>query len=342
VTDATVENAAAETLPFGLATRGRGSLARWVLGRVALSLLILVGVSILVFAATQALPGDPAQQILGHAAAPEQLAALRQELGLDRPLVSQYGHWIYGVLQGDLGDSLATKQSVTSLISDRAVNSLALVLLSAGIAIPLSLLIGTAGAIRRDRPFDHATQLGLIVLTALPEFVIGLALLVLLATSVWTILPAVALIPPGESPFAHPRELVLPVLTLVLAVVPYLARLQRGALVDVLESEYVQMARLKGLPERLVIRRHALRNSLVPVIQGSALTLIYLTGGIVTIEYLFAYPGLGSALAAAVQSRDLPVVQAIVLLFAAAYVVFNLAADLLTVYVSPRLRTGRR
>jgi peptide/nickel transport system permease protein len=342
VTDATVENAAAETLPFGLARRGRGSLARLVLGRVALSCLILIGVSILVFAATQALPGDPAQQILGHAAAPEQLAALRKKLGLDRSLVSQYGHWASGVLQGDLGDSLATQQSVSSLISDRGLNSLALVVLAAAIAIPLSLLIGTLGAVRRDRAFDQSTQLGLIVLTALPEFVIGLALLVLLATSVWKVLPAVALIPPGDSPFQHPRELALPVLTLVLAVVPYLARLQRAALVDVLESDYVQMARLKGLPEHLVIRRHALRNSLVPVIQGSALTLIYLTGGIVTIEYLFAYPGLGSALAAAVQSRDLPVVQGIVLVFAGAYVVFNLAADLLTVYVSPRLRTGGR
>ena len=131
-------------------------------------------------------------------------------------------------------------------------------------------------------------------------------------------------------------------LTLVLAVVPYLARLQRAALLDVLGSEYVQMARLKGVREHVVIRRHALRNALVPLIQGSALTLIYLTGGIVTVEYLFAYPGLGSALTSAVQARDMPVVQGIVLLFAASYVFFNLAADLLTVYVSPRLRTGRR
>jgi len=132
------------------------------------------------------------------------------------------------------------------------------------------------------------------------------------------------------------------VMTLVLAVVPYLARLQRAAMIDVLESEYVQMARLKGVRERTVIRRHALRNSVVPIIQGSALAMIYLTGGIVTIEYLFAYPGLGSALAAGVQSRDLPLVQAIVLLFAASYVLFNLLADVLTIVVSPRLRTGFR
>jgi peptide/nickel transport system permease protein len=339
-TDATVEGAAAEALPLAPATRRRGSLTRWMLVRIGLSALILVGVTVLVFLATQALPGDPAQQILGHAAAPDQLAALRKNLGLDHSLVHQYVHWIGGLLHGDLGVSLSTRDRVSSIVSDRAQNSLALVVLSAGIAIPLSVLIGTFAAVRRDRVFDHTSQLLLLVLTALPEFVIGLALLLLFSTTVIKWLPAVAIIPPGESAFAHPRELALPVFTLVLAVVPYLARLQRAALLDVLGSEYIQMARLKGIPEHVVIRRHALRNALVPLIQGSALTLIYLTGGIVTVEYLFAYPGLGSALTSAVQARDMPVVQGIVLLFAGAYVFFNLAADLLTVLVSPRLRTG--
>jgi peptide/nickel transport system permease protein len=295
-----------------------------------------------VFAATQALPGDPAHLILGHSAAPDQLAALRTELGLDRPLIAQYGHWLGGVLSGSLGTSLATHESVSAVISSRGLNSLALVTCAAGIAIPLSLLLGTYAAVRRERPFDHGSQLVLLVLASVPEFVLGLVLLILFATSVFTWLPAVALIPPGENAFEHPSELALPVLTLVLAVVPYLARLQRAAMIDVLESDYVQMARLKGLHERTVIRRHALRNSIVPIIQGSALTLIYLTGGIVTIEYLFAFPGLGSALAAGVQSRDVPVVQAIVLVFAASYVIFNLLADVLTIYASPRLRTRFR
>jgi peptide/nickel transport system permease protein len=342
LTDTTVENAAAEALPLAPPTKREGSLLWWTLERLGFSVLILIGVSLLVFIATQALPGDPAQSILGHAAAPDQIAALRQELGLDRSLFVQYLDWAWGLLRGDLGVSLASRQPVDSIVADRAQNSLALVVLSAGIAIPLSILIGTIAAVRRDRAFDHTSQILLLVLTALPDFVIGLALLLMLSTQVLTWLPAVALIPPGESAFLHPKELALPVLTLVLAVVPYLARLQRAALLDVLGSEYVQMARLKGIPEYLVIRRHALRNALVPLIQGSALTLIYLTGGIVTVEYLFAYPGLGSALTDAVKARDMPVVQGIVLLFAAAYVVFNLAADLLTVYVSPRLRTGRR
>lgn len=331
-----------EELGTGLGRDDLPSLTLWIVKRLALSVFILLGVSILVFAATQALPGDPARQILGHAASPTQLVALRHELGLDRSLLSQYTHWIGDLLRGSPGTSLTTHESVSSIISGRGLNSLALVVCSAGIAIPLSLLLGTFAAVRRDRPFDHASQLVLLVLTALPEFVIGLGLLLLLATSVFKALPAVALIPPGDNAFGHPSELALPVMTLVLAVVPYLARLQRAAMIDVLDSEYVQMARLKGVRERSVIRRHALRNSVVPIIQGSALAMIYLTGGIVTIEYLFAFPGLGSALAAGVQSRDLPVVQAIVLLFAASYVIFNLLADVLTIYASPRLRTRFR
>jgi peptide/nickel transport system permease protein len=319
---------------------GGGHLG-WVARRLAVSIVILAGVSILVFTATQALPSDPATQILGRGAAPEQIEALREELGLDRPLHSQYFAWVGDLLRGSLGNSLATRDSVASLVGDRAVNSLALVLLSALIAVPLALLLGTIAAMRRDGVYDHVSQVVLLVLTAVPEFVIGLLLLVLFATSVLTWLPAVAIIPPGESAFSHPKELALPVLTLVLAVVPYLARLHRGAVIEVLESEYVEMARLKGLPERVVIGRHALRNALVPAVQGTSLTLIYLTGGVVTIEYLFAYPGLGSALAAAVQSRDLPVVQGIVIIFATAYVLFNLAADVLTVFLSPRLRTRR-
>ena len=315
--------------------------ARWLLRRLLFSVIVLFGVSVLVFAATQALPGDPAVQILGHGAQPAQLAALRSRLGLDRPLPSQYAHWLGNLLSGSLGESLTSHQAVGALVRDRGLASLTLVLASALIAIPLALVLGSVGAMRRDRPFDHATQLILLVLTAVPEFVIGLVLLILFATSVFKWLPAVALIPSGASAFRHPKELALPVLTLVLAVLPYLARLQRAAMIDVLESEYVQMARLKGLPERLVVRRHALRNSVVPVVQGSALTLIWLTGGIVTIEYLYAYPGLGSALTGAVGGRDLPVVQAIVLLLASVYVVVNLVADLLTVFLIPRLRTRR-
>lgn len=329
-----------QPLPQLRASGGRG-LGYWLLRRLFFACFVLLGVSIIVFAATEALPGDTAVQILGRGALPQQLAALRHQLGLDRPLVSQYLHWLGNFLTGSLGESVSSHEAVSGLLLDRGLASLTLVLASAGIAIPVALVLGSYGAVRRDRAADSATQVVLLVLTALPEFVIGLVLLIVFATSVFKLLPAVAIVPSGGSAFRYPRELVLPVATLVLAVIPYLARLQRAAMIDVLESEYVQMARLKGLPERLIVRRHALRNSVIPVVQGSALTLIWLTGGIVTIEYLFAYPGLGTALTTAVEARDLPMVQAIVLLMAAVYVVVNLAADLLTVLLIPRLRTGR-
>ena len=189
----------ADDRPAGAVGPGAAhSTARWVLRRIVLSLFVLLGVSVLVFVATQALPGDPAVQILGRSAQPAQLAALRHELGLDRSLPSQYAHWLGNLLRGSLGHSLASSQSVGSLLLDRALASLTLVLLSAMIAIPLALLIGTLGAVRRDRPLDHVAQTGLLVLTALPDFVIGLVLLIVLSISVVKLLPAVALVPPGR------------------------------------------------------------------------------------------------------------------------------------------------
>jgi peptide/nickel transport system permease protein len=320
---------------------GNARLSVWVLRRVALSLLTLFGVSIIVFVATQVIPGDPARLILGHVT-PQQEAAFNKAHGLDQPLVKQYLDWLGNVVTGSLGTSIASHEAVTSIIGRRGLNTLTLVFFSALISIPLSVLIGTISAVRRDRPVDHGIQTVLLALTAMPEFVIALLLLVLLSTTVFTLLPAVAVIPPGQTAIQNPEILILPVLSLVLAVVPYVARLQRATMIDVLDSEYVHMARLKGLRERTIIRRHAMRNSLVAVIQGASLTLIYLTGGVVTIEFLFAYPGLGSALTSAVQTRDLPVIQGIVLVFAAAYVLINLLADLLTVYVTPKLRTRFR
>ena len=323
------------------AADGRSRLSVWVLRRIGLSVFTLLGVSILIFAATEAIPGNPAREILGRVTN-AQIVAFDQEHGLTGSVVSRYLRWLHGVVTGHFGTSLASHQSVISIIGSRGLNSLALVFFSAVIAIPVALLVGTIAAVSHDRPLDHGLSLVLLVLTALPEFVIGLAMLIIFATTVFTILPSVAVIPAGQNAFEHPTQLALPVLTLVLAVMPYLARLQRGTMIDVLDSEFVHMARLKGVRERTIVRRHALRNSLVAVIQGSSITLIYLTGGVVTIEFLFAFPGLGSALTAAVQSRDLPVIQMIVLVFAAAYVVFNLLADFLTVWVTPRLRTRFR
>jgi peptide/nickel transport system permease protein len=310
----------------------------WVLRRLGLGIVVLFLVSLVVFFATQALPADPAEAILGKNATPERLDALRAELGLNEPIVEQYLSWIGGVVHGDFGTSLATRTSVTDLLDGRLVNSLVLLVLTAGIAIPVSIALGSYAGIRSGSRGDRAVLTTGFVLNAIPEFVIGMVLIILLSTTVFHLLPAVSLIPDGESPLKHPKELVLPVLTLVIATVPYLYRLVRASMMDVLASDYIQMARLKGVPTSLVVRRHALPNALVPTIQASALVMAYLLSGTVVIEYLFRYPGLGSSLSEAINNRDLPVIQAIVLIFATGVVLFNLVADIMTVLVTPRLR----
>jgi peptide/nickel transport system permease protein len=311
----------------------------WIVRRLLLGVLTLFVVSVVVFAATQALPDDPARVILGQNATPENVRTLNQELGLDKPLVEQYTSWLGGVVTGDFGDSYAASAPVSELIGNRITNTLTLVLLVTIIAIPLSLLLGVLAASRRDGGFDRTVLLTSLALASLPEFVVGILLITLFATTVLTILPPVANIAPGEAPLAHLDHLVLPVVTLVVATVPYLFRHVRGSMIDVLESDYVQAARLHGLSERAVVLRHALPNGLVPAIQGTALALAYLTGGVVVIETLFEYPGLGSLLADSVQNRDMPVIQAVILIFATAYILFNLVADVLTMYLTPRLRT---
>jgi peptide/nickel transport system permease protein len=292
-----------------------------------------------VFAATQALPGDPARAILGRTATPASLKALREQLHLDRPVVSQYISWVTGLLRGDLGTSLAAQVPVSQLLSGRLLNSAFLVLCAGLLSIPLSIAIGSYAALRRDRTFDVSTSAVTLLFAALPEFVVGISLVVLFATTVFHVLPAISLIPPGGKPWDQPKALILPTLTLIIAVTPYVARIMRASMIEVLESDYVEMARLKGLPERIVIRRHALPNALGPTFQVIAINLAYLAGGVIVVEYIFTYAGIGGALRDAVSNRDLPVVQFLAMLIAAIYVVLNLLADIATILVTPRLRT---
>src|SRR5262245_28870705 len=323
-----------------IVTRG---ISGFVIRRLLLGLLTLWAVSLIVFAMTQALPSDPARAILGRTATPESLAALRKQLNLDRPVVTQYGDWLKGVVVGDFGNSLAARgEPVTAVLGKRLENSAFLVLLAAAISVPLSIVLGVLTARRRDGPFDHVTSVVLLALAALPEFVVGIALVVLLGTSVFHVLPAVSLIPPDDAPWLHPKEFVLPTLTLVIVVCPYIARIMRASMVEVLESDFVEMARLKGMQERHVLWRHAVPNAIAPAIQVIALNLAYLAGGIVVVEFVFGFPGIGSALVDAVANRDLPIVQALALLIAGVYVLLNLIADIATILVSPRLRTSLR
>jgi peptide/nickel transport system permease protein len=314
-------------------------LTVWTLRRLGFGVVTLFLVSIVVFLATHLLPGNAARAILGVTATPARVAVLEQQLGLNKPTWEQYTSWVGGLFRGDLGMSLAAREPVSTVIGWRVLDSLQLLLAAAVVSIPVSVGLGILAAVRPGKAADHAINGVSVVLAALPEFVTGLLLVLLFAVGALHLLPAVSLAQPGDTPLSNPRILALPVLTLTLAVIPYLSRLVRASLIEALNSDYVIMARLKGLKTPAIVIRHALRNALIPAVQGTALTLAYLLGGVVIVEYVFQYPGLGSALQEAVNQRDIPVLQAIVMFFAAAFVLFNIAADILTMLLTPRLRT---
>lgn len=316
-------------------------IAKFILKRVLLGALTLVIVSIVVFALTQAL-GDPVRAILGREAQPASVAAMREDLGLNRSVFTQYWDWLTGLLTGDPGVSFTSGVPVREVLDDRVRNSLFLMAISAVVSIPISIAIGTLAAARRDKAFDQTSSAGSLVLASMPDFVTGLLLIVLLATNVWQIFPAVVRIRPGEPPWVDAGALVLPVLTLTLGVVPYVSRVMRASMIEVLESDYIEMARLKGLSERTVVLRHALPNAIGPTLQVIAINIAYLVGGVIIVENIFNFPGIGQALRDAVIDVNVPVVQFIAMLIAGIYVVVNLLADVGTILVTPRLRTRLR
>ena len=266
-------------------------MSKLIWRRLALGVLTLWLISLVVFAAVLALPGDAATAILGKEATPDRVAALRDQLHLEDSVISQYFQWLGGVVTGSFGTSAATQQPVSELLSERVGNSLFLVFVASVVAIPLSIVLGVWMAMRRDRAADHVTSTVTLVLAALPEFVIGIGLVLLFATSVFHWFPAVSILAPGEKAWEKPDVVVLPAATLVLAVTPYISRIMRGSTIEVLESEYVTMARLKGLSERTVIWRHAVPNAIVPAIQVAALQLAWMAGGVVVVEFVFSFPG---------------------------------------------------
>jgi peptide/nickel transport system permease protein len=316
-------------------------ILKFVVRRLLFGVFTLFVVSVVIFVLTQALE-DPARAILGRQATPDSLLAKRQELGLDKPLITQYWDWLSGLLTGDPGLSFSNRQPVMDFLGDRIWNSLFLMAVAATLSIPISIAIGAYSAARRDKAFDSATSGASLFLASVPEFVVGLVLVFLFATNVWHLLPGVARIRPGEAPWSDPKGLVLPIIALVLVVVPYVSRVMRASMIEVLESDYVEMARLKGLPERTVLWRHAVPNAIGPTLQVAAFNIAYLAGGVILIEAVFNYPGLGGALFDGVRVVDVPVVQFIAMLLTAIWVVVNLLADVGTVLVTPRLRTTLR
>ncbi len=323
------------------ARAGRHPIARLVAVRLALGLLTLWAVTVVIFLATQALPGNAAYAVLGHSATPQRLHALEQQLHLNRPLVSQYGSWIGGVLHGDFGHSLANGESVSTLIGPRLVNSAALVVAAGIIGTLVAGVLGLIAAARRDSVFDHVTSVVLLAITALPEFVVAIALVIVFSVVVTHLLPATSSIPPGTRPWDNIQALILPVATLAIVIAPYIFRMVRGAMIEAMESDYAEMAQLKGLPRWRVLLVHALPNSLPPIVQVVGLNLLYLAGGIVVVEYVFNYPGIGAALVDAVSNRDVPMIQFIVLVLAAFYVAVNIVTDVVALLATPRRRVAR-
>ena len=301
--------------------------------RLLAGIATLFAASVLIFGTMEFLPGDIATAVLQREASDEEtLAALREEYGLDRPVGVRYAEWLGGAVTLDFGRSVANNVSVNDLIGTRLKNSLILLFLALVLMFPLALFIGTYSALKQGSMIDGGFQIFTLILASLPSFIVGIGFILLFAFF-WELLPAVSLEP-------TPRNLVLPAATLVLGWMPLTARMVRAGVLQALDSEYVQMARLKGMPEAAVVRRHVLPNALVPAIQAFALTAASIPAGIVIIEYLFAYPGIGEFLVQSVQTRDTVTVEAITLILVAIYVVANLLSDIATTMLTPRLRTS--
>ncbi len=318
----------------------RYPFVEYVARRVGAGLLTLLVVSMLIFAGVQVLPGDAASAVLGRNATPSALAELRHQMHLDRPAPERYLSWLGWLLHGDLGQSATAQQPVLDLISGRAANSGILALITLILLVPLSLLFGVLAATRAGRWLDHLISTSSLAVIALPEFVIGTVLILIFAVNL-KLVPPVSLVLPGESPLSQPNILVLPVATLLGASLAQAIRMVRAGMLEALRSDYVQMARLNGFDERQVVLRYALRNALAPTVQVIALDVQWLIGGIIVTEYVFGYPGLGQGLAQAVSARDIPLVQSVALLLAAVFIVINIVADLLVVFLIPKLRTAQ-
>lgn len=316
-------------------------IAKLIVRRVALGVLTLWVVSVIIFAATQALPGNAAVAILGHSATPDQLQALEVQLHLDRPVLDQYGSWIGGILVGDPGNSLANGTPVWQVVGPALANSAVLVAVSGVIGSAIGIMLGAVGALRKNSLFDRFSSVLALAVTSLPEFVVAITLVILFATNVWQVLPAVSILPPGSYPWTDPTALILPVTTLVIVIIPYILRMTRAATIEALASDYVELARLKGLPPRRVLLVHALPNAVAPVVQVLGLSLLYLAGGIIVVEYVFAFPGIGASLVSAVTNRDVPTIQMIVLLLAGFYVFVNIVSDVVALLATPRRRLPR-
>ena len=313
------------------------TVSRLIIGRVFTALLTLWLVSIIVFAAVEVLPGDVAGRILGRNATPESLAAVRLKLNLAAPAIERYWDWVRGVVHGDFGSALTSKRPVSQILADRVVNTLILSGVAFLLYIPLALIPALIQAVRRDRSIDHGISIVTLILLSTPDFLLATFLLITFVIFI-PVLPAVSVVTATSSFEQWVMALTLPAVTLAVVMAVYAVRMLRDNLIEVLDSDYIRMAELKGMSARRVLLRHALPNSLIPTLNTTALNLGYLIGGVVIIERGFAFPGFGSLLVDSVQVLDIPMIEATVLLSAAVYIVANLFADVGAILLNPRLR----
>jgi peptide/nickel transport system permease protein len=316
-----------------------GEIGRMIGRRLLLGILTLFIISVVIFGATELLPGDLARELLGQSATEETLAALREQLGLNDPAPLRYWNWLTGVLQGDFGVSMATQKPISELVGTRLGNTLFLALYAAALSVPLSLLLGVLAARWRNSIFDRASNAAALTSISFPEFFVAYILVLWLAQTGF--FPSMVRIT-GSTNFGDRLYMsFLPALTLTLVVTAHMMRMTRAAIINLLASPYIEMARLKGMSPLRVVLRHAVPNALAPIINVVALNLAYLITGVVVVEVVFVYPGLGQLMVDAVTNRDIAVVQAIALIFAAAYVLLNLIADVLSTITNPRLMHQR-
>jgi peptide/nickel transport system permease protein len=324
------------------------SLFRIILQRLGLGILTLIVVSIVIFVAVNLLPGDFAEAILGQGATPESVAQIRRDLGLDQPMVVRYFDWFRGMLTLDLGTSFAQLNfsiamggagtvTVVEQIAPRLSNTLFLAGVTACIAVPLAVTLGILAALYRNTAFDKAANMFTLSSISSPEFFMAYILILFLAV-LNPIFPSLSNIFEGMSFGERLEKSMLPALTLTLVVTAHMMRMTRAAIINLLASPYIEMARLKGLSPIRVIVKHALPNALAPIINVIALNLAYLITGVVVVEVVFVYPGIGQLFVDSVKIRDIPVVQACCLIFAAAYILLNLTADIMSIVTNPRLR----
>ncbi len=313
------------------------SLAVMVAQRLALGLLTLIVISLIIFLGVEALPGDLAEAVLGQAATPEAVAAFRKELGLDLPSYVRYFDWLGGFLQGDLGTSLANGREIAELIGGRLVNTLFLASVAAAVAVPLALVLGVLAALYRNSWFDRVISMGTLSAISFPEFFIGYILIAVLSVQL-NLFPSISNLSPDMPLLRKLYATALPALTLTMIVVAHMMRMTRAAIINILTSPFIEMAQLKGLSNARIIVRHALPNAWSPIINVVIINLAFLVVGVVVVEVVFVYPGLGQLLVDSVAKRDLPVVQASCLIFAATYIFLNLTADVLSIVSNPKLR----